>query len=347
MINDLRNDLNNIYRSKKKYLGIRTKERLIIYVIYLKYLCETNELKYEEVINSDKVYDENERFIKSFSLIREYMLSINALIRNFTTVTAKDMLMELINEKDDKSNFYCQNKKRIIYAYGVRYYLDSDDLDIYDVTGNTTYLIIKDKNDDLLEYFKIFDEILGVNNKYQSESEIDFKEYDNLSIFVSGPKYVDNDDANLFGYINKCIREINVSLYSKYYRFSKFSNVPDYINRRIVRYIKTILIKDSNMITMFNKDASEISIINCNNKNMDEIEEIIKKNRKQKDVLVKITYSEIINNGMRIGFNLYQKKKDDNEIDINKIVDENTQYLRRLNDLNEIVERETNKIFNL
>ena len=347
MINDLRNDLSNIYRSNKKYLGIGVREKLIIYVIYLKYLCEINKLKYEDVITSDEVYDESGLLIKGNLVIKEYMLSINALIRNFTFAKAKDMLMELINEKEDKNNFYCESKKRIIYSYGISYYYDSSDLDTYDINGNTTYLIKNVKNQDLYEYFKMFDEILGIKNKYLSESEINFKEYDTLSIFVLGPKYVNNDDAVLFSYINKWVQEINVSIYSKYSRFSKFGNVPGYVSRSIINYIKTILIKDSNMIIMFNNKVSEISIINCNNKNRDEIEEIITKNRKQKDVLVKTNYQELINNGMRIGFNLYQKKKDNNEIDINKIVDENTRYLKQLNNLNEIVERETNKIFNL
>ena len=137
MINDLRNDLNNIYKSNKTYLGIGVRERLIVYVIYIKYLCEINSLKYEEVINSDKVYKDEDILIKSRSLTRKYMASINALIRNFTGVKAKDMLIELINEKEDRTNFYYDSLKRIIYAYGIRFYYDGNDLDLYDISGNT------------------------------------------------------------------------------------------------------------------------------------------------------------------------------------------------------------------
>lgn len=75
--------------------------------------------------------------------------------------------------------------------------------------------------------------------------------------------------------------------------------------------------------------------------------EILKNvNRKQKDILVKITKQDIINNNYRIGFNLYQLEKTNKIKDINKIVDQNTRYLQRLNTLNQQVETQINKLLN-
>ena len=352
MINDLRNDLTNIFRNSKAYLSMIVKERLVVYIIYLKYLCEINKLEYEKVIHSDEIYDDKNLYYSPIYTSKINFQSINSLIRNFTNVNAKDMLMELINERND-SNFYSVKGKKIIDTYGISNYYDSDDISIYDIDGKTTY-VVSDKNANLMEYYKRFDKILGVTNKYLEKDEIDFKKYDNLCVFVTGPKYVNNDDGVLFKYIYDTAKIINVSLYSKYSRFSRFtlngySKDSEYrfLARFLAHHIKTVLIKDDNMIIMFTKEINEISIINCNNLNKDEIENIIIKNRKQKDVLVKTNYDELSKNGYRIGFNLYQKKIDDNEIDINKIVDENTNYLEELNKINEIVERETNEIFNL
>ena len=353
MINDLRNDITSVFRNNKQYLPIRVKERLMIYIIYLKYLCETNKLEYEKVIHSDEIYGPKELYFGVVPIDNINVHGLNALIRNFTNISAIDMLKELINELKDDNDFYSIKGKRIVDVWETGYYYRNEDLSMFDITGKTTY-VISPQNEELIEYFKIFDEILGVNNKYLKRDEIDYKKYDNLCIFVKSPKYVNNDDGVLFKYIYDSLKLINVSLYSKFSRFSRFTlngrskdKENRVLDRFLARHIKTVLIKEDNMIIIFNSLANEISIINCNKLTRDEIDDIITNNRKQKDVLVKTNYDELIKNGLRIGFNLYQKKKDNNEIDINKIVDENTYYLDELNTLNEVVERETNRIFNL
>ena len=56
--------------------------------------------------------------------------------------------------------------------------------------------------------------------------------------------------------------------------------------------------------------------------------------------------NDLIDNNYRIGFHLYELEKTNKIKDINKIVDENTNYLKRLNIINEKVEKEINKLIN-
>ena len=97
-----------------------------------------------------------------------------------------------------------------------------------------------------------------------------------------------------------------------------------------------------------NIESTEISIINYDKdkiNSLDKLYNIIKTNRKQKDILVKTTYNELRENNLRIGFNLYQLEKENKVRDINKIIDENTRLLEQLNDINEDVENYWNKLF--
>ena len=73
---------------------------------------------------------------------------------------------------------------------------------------------------------------------------------------------------------------------------------------------------------------------------------IIWRKRCLRILLVKIRYQDLVDNNMRIGFKLYQIERPDKIRDINKIVDENTRYLKRLNSINEIVEQEINILLN-
>ena len=264
-----------------------------------------------------------------------------------TNVSVYDLVQKkyiepIKNQKGDL-NFYQVNDKKIIYI--VEGLTRDYDYSLYDITGKTTYIANNESMVKLYDYFKIFDDVLGINNEYKNINDVNYENYDYLCIYDSAPRYLQHSNS-LNGFIYGKVNVVkNVILFSKY---SKISNFKD--GRLIAEYIKTIIIKDNNIAIFFDKNATEISIINGNNSKIqssDAIDEIIRKNRKQKDILVKTNYQELKNNNMRIGFNLYQMEKNTNSININKIVDENTEYLKELNSLNDVVERETNKIFNL
>ena len=345
MINELKNNINTVCRANRLMPSSRLNEVILIYLIYLKYLCEVGKYDYEEVINSENIYDIVLMPKALFKNLNEHGLAINSILRNYNYCKSRDLVIELIKSYDNEFKFLNDNK-RIVYVIGRPMWPNSyNTLDVYDIKGNTTYITENNAVKNYYSYFKVFDEILGIHNEYYDEDKIDYEKYDNLYIYDNVPKYLKKDD-DMYRYIYNHLSHVkNVVLYSKY---SKVSNFKEGIV--IADYIKTIIIKDNNVIIIFNKKVSEISIINGNNPkitNIEKLNEIITNNRKQKDILAKTNCEELRKNGMRIGFNLYQMEKDDNVIDINKIVDENTDYLKELNNLNEIVERETNKIFNL
>ena len=342
MINDLETRVINLFEKSEQVTSMAT-ETIAMYLIYLKYMCEIGEIEYEKIIYSDEIFDvfHIPRIVST--KINNNGIIINGMLRNFKETCAKDMVLAFLKNQKSNLDIYQVNDEKIIYMIGglVR----NCDFSLYDTNGKTTYISDSESVDRLYEYFKLFDKVLGIHNDYKSISDVEYEKYDYLCIYDNAPRYLQRN-SNLNNYIYGKINVVkNIILFSKY---SKISNFKD--GRLVAKYIKTIVIKGNNTAIFFDKDATEISIINGNNSKIqssETIDEIIKKNRKQKDVLVKTNYQELKNNNMRIGFNLYQMEKSDHNININKIVNENTNYLKELNSLNDIVEMETNKIFNL
>ncbi len=79
---------------------------------------------------------------------------------------------------------------------------------------------------------------------------------------------------------------------------------------------------------------------------LDKLFDIIKSNRKIKDVLIKTNENEIRSNNCRIGFRLYQMNLETKNRGINDIVDQNTLLINRLSNINKRVEVEIDKLFN-
>lgn len=194
------------------------------------------------------------------------------------------------------------------------------------------------------ETFKIFDKILNINNNYILLNDLNNYNYDYIYIYDNTLRFSKSSD-NLLETINKFLNiSKNIILIARYNKISNFRE-----GRFLTRFIKLILLDNKKAIIHFkkNKDNDEVTIINIDNiKDKNKILNIIKNNRKQKDILIKITYQDIRNNNYRIGFNLYQLEKTNKVKDINKIVDDNTKYLEKLNKINQIVEIEINKLLN-
>ena len=161
--------------------------------------------------------------------------------------------------------------------------------------------------------------------------------YDDIPRYLS-KKYSVYDTIHL-----NIIRNKNVVLYTTYHKISNFSE-----GRIDAKYLNKIIIDHADTIMLFSYDTNdEISIISTDKiTDRSKIDSIIKNNRKQKDVLIKITHQTLKENNLRIGFKLYQLENNAKLKDINKIVDENTRYLEKLNRINEKVEREINILLN-
>jgi len=334
----------NLLRDKYRFsIAIDGWNIFIAYLIYLKYLCDKGKYNYEEVIDSDDLYDitTEVKYLKRY-IIRYMsgdMLSINRIMVKIKDIDTKELLIGFLDYIDKAIYFHSDSDKVCYIGFDLYNY------NYYDDKGNSTY-IINDVYQDNYNIFKVFDEILGINNNYICDKDTDIKDFDYVYLYDDIPRYRTRNN-NIFEVIYEYIKNNNnVILCTNYNKISNFSS-----GRIVSKYLKTIILNNSNTTTLlFNDDNSNgnISIINYDERigSTSKLYNIIKSNRKQKDILVKINYKDFVDNNMRIGFKLYQIEKPNKIKDINKIVDENTRYLKRLNSINNIVEQEINILLN-
>lgn len=310
----------------------------IAYLIYLKYLCDTGKYKYEDVIASDNLYLLTKDMARLARVSNNGNIHINSLLRVIKDNDIKKLILEFLDYVEKPIEFHNDNDQ-LLYFHFYR-----NIFPYYNTNGNATYILDSYINDNY-DIFKIFDKVLGINNKYIETKNIDeLANYDYVYVYDDVPKYR-LSKYNVYNDINIYIKNNkNVVMYTNYNKISNFGD-----GRIISKYIKTVIINNNKAVMLFNNsNIKDISIISYNTKinSLDKLYTIIKNNRKQKDVLVKTTYEELKENNLRIGFNLYQLEKNNEIRDINKIVDENTEYLNILNIINEKVEKEINVLLN-
>ena len=337
MIKEILDELDNIGLQKKIKRLVNRENVFIAYLICMKYLCEIGEYHYEEVIENNSLY---EIFADIRKINRFYLgdcnLPVNRILIQLKKFNTKELLLEFL-ETMDKPIYWQEDKERIAFLN-----IEKNPFPFYYQKGNVTYISNMITND-WLGHFKIFDKILGIENHYLFINDVEIEKYDYIYLFDDKPK-LSSLRANLFNHLRTYIlHNNNIVLITNY---NKISNFRDGIF--LIRYIQTIIIEGDKTTICFKnqKEENEITIINYQKERIKDIQKVIKNNRKQKDVLIKVTHKELIENNYRIGFNLYQLEKTSKIIDINKIVDENTRYLKKLNSINEQVEREINKLLN-
>ena len=340
MIDSLKYEIKKILSKDTKYVSDRVIELNLFYLFNLKLLCDKHDYKYEDIVSLDSKLEVNEYPIISLGNIK-----INSLLSIIRYDSLEVLVKEFLSTYVKEPTFIPDNEKVICLMSKYNYSL-------YDETGNTTYVI-----DRLISYqyginvFKLFDEILNINNKYEEYNNINFDEYNYVYINDFAPKYlfIKEREDNVYKMIFFMLRRhlhINVILHTD---FKKVSNMNEF--KSLVEYLdKVIFYDDIKTYLLFkNKEDKSVSIIN-NNKDkvidISRLNEIIVNDRRIKDVLTKATTDEIANNCYRLGFRLYQDKIKDNKININEIVDENTRLIKELASLNREIEEEINKLMN-
>ena len=309
----------------------------------MKYLCDNGEYKYDEVIENDDLYEitDDIRCINSYihRLLHGNKFDINRILIKVKSFDIKDLLIEFLNYRNKPIYFHEDIDKVCYVNFSFNAY------DYYCDKGNASYVYDKYWIDNY-NIFKTFDKILGINNEYICDEDVDIKDFDYVYVYDNVPRYK-NKSNNIYDVMHTYIKNNkNVILCTYYNKISNFSD-----GRIISKYLKTIVLNNNNTATLlFTKENYNggISIINYDERigSTDKLYNIIKNNRKQKDILVKIGNKDLYDNNLRIGFRLYQIEKTNKIRDINKIVDENTMYLKKLNSINEIVEQEINMLLN-
>lgn len=339
MINELIRETGKKIRQKKGYVSANSIKRNLFKLLVLKYYCDKGILSYEELIKKEKIENIESPVNKEnkFNIIENTQLL--GLIQYYD-------LKKLIKEYSEKNKINLINEKNILCF--------STELNIenYDITGNTTYIIdqLQITNDEI-EVFKILDKMLEIENKYEKLENINIENYKQVIVYDNEPVYrfMRNSDTDIYDIIQKLIEKnnkLNITLQTS---FKKISNMKE--ARRLIKYLSYILLYDDEktFLCFKIKENDTISIIDYNKtkiKSIEKLKNIIKQNRKQKDILIKVTTKEIMDNYYRIGFKLYQDGHDNNKIDINKIVEENANLIEKLSYLDKRIQIEMNKLIN-
>ena len=331
MINDLKKEIE--YATSKYYYFHHKINTFIAYLIQLKYLCDTNVYSYEEVLLNDDLYELNCDIVRIKKYFKDDKILINRILLSIKNVDTKELLLEFLDSIDKP---LCLHEGNNVAYLNV----ENELFRFYSNKGNVTYVM---KSPEFFEIAKVFDKILNINNNYVLVDDFVKEDFDYIYIYDGSLRFsIYSEDV--LDEIKKLLGSNNIILIANYNKISNFRE-----GRFLTGYIKTIVLDNKKAYIVFQKprEDDQVTIISTDKiKDKTKLPSIIKNNRKQKDVLIKIRTQDLRENNYRIGFNLYKLEKTNIIKDINKIVDENTMYLERLNIINMTVQREINKLLN-
>lgn len=343
MLDNIIEEISKTVSKKRRYVTPVLIEMNLIPLLILKYLCDTKKYSYKELIQLENL--ENTEIFFEDSLIYFDDKKINKLLPLVEYEDITILVKEYLKSLKVGINISNNNEKKVCISTGYT-------TNLYDITGNTTYVIDKFNNETKkMCWFKFFDKVLNIKNEYITYNDLNITKYNLLYIHDFVPKYrfIRNSNNDLYDLIKKMISEnkdLNIILHTPYKKISNMNEA-----WYLLKYLNLVILYDEydTFLIFKHKEDEFISIINYDNikdKSISKLHTIIKNNRKQKDVLTKTTISDIRKNYYRIGFKLYQNKITPDISNINDIVSENTRLIDRLSDLNSQIEVEINKLIN-
>jgi len=343
MINNFIDEIAKQIQKDYKYVTEYMISRCFISMLVLKYYCDNSIYSYQEIINSPELKEIS--FPLDDLTVKIGPIKYPKLLAFIQYENLQDMVKEYLTDKNIGIDLINNDEKKLCITNKL-------DEEIYDLKGNTTYIIdkleisIKD-----VALFKFFDKVLGINNQYLKYDEIKKTDYNYLYIYDNTPRYrfIRNSENDVYYLIRRILYDNDKLTIILHTDFKKVSNMKEF--RYLVKYLSKIVLYDDEKTFLYfqTKDNDQVSIINYNHnkiKSVDQLHQIINNDRKQKDILVKTTVKDIQNNYYRIGFKLYQNKTINDARNINEIVDENTRLIEKLSHINENIEQEINKLIN-
>jgi len=308
-------------------------------ILSLKYLCDNNVLKYNDIM---KEHDLSTLKVNDKKLVFSLNINYKKLLHEIEYENLEDMIYEYINsDKEVYNKLSLSDERRLAF-------LDATivNASYYDLEGKTTYIFKDECESSIYLIFQFFDKVLNLKNDYKHIDEVNLDDYCEIHFYRMRLKYGTlNLDKKIFEEINYYVSKgLKVILYTNYSRINNYKN-----GNCTLRYLKNIIFLPNNKSILIydKKENDEISIINYTvENNLEKLKKIIINNRKVKDILIKIKINDIFNNNCRLGFRLYQLEYENKNKTINEIVDYNTRLIKRLERINEVVEKEINFLIN-
>ena len=211
MIQELTKNIHDILSVKtNSRLLLRRTDAFIAYLIYLKYLCDTRKYDYEEVIQSDQLYEitHDIKHIKSFYLSNE-TIPINLLLVKIKSIDTRKLLIEFLDSLK-KPVFVHQKDNTIAFVKII-----SNIYSYYCREGNATYLL--PRTDDV-QLFQAFDQILGIYNTYTPKKE----DIENIDyVYIIEPILRKDYNILISSYLDKNQHVVFLSSYRHICNFKK------------------------------------------------------------------------------------------------------------------------------
>ena len=195
MLNNFINELEKAITQQKKYITSTFLKENIYNLFILKYYCDKGKYSYEEIIKKGKL-EKTELPIEDgivFDIEYTHLLSM------IQYCDLKELIKEYINSK---KTAFIEDGKKLYFTTGLN-------IENYDITGNTTYVIDQLRIPlNKVRKFKMLDKILGINNKYLELKEVDFNEYQTIVIYDNEPiyKFIRNSENNIYYIIEKIMK---------------------------------------------------------------------------------------------------------------------------------------------
>ena len=343
MLDNLYEEITKLASKKRRFVTSSVTENILIPLLILKYLCDTKAYSYEEIVKLDSL--ENMEIKFEDNIIKFEESKTNKLLPLIQYEDLTSLIKEYLSTLKTGINIIPNNEKKVCISTMYT-------LNLYDTKGNTVYITTKySSGARQITWFKFFDKVLKIKNEYITYDELDITKYDKLYIHDFMPKYrfIRNSNNDIYDLIRKTMpknKNLSIILHTPYKKISNMNEA-----WYLLRYLNTVILYDDydTFLEFNHKDDDNVSIINyqnIKNKSLSKLYEIIKTNRRQKDILTKTTIGDIRKNYYRIGFKLYQDKITPDVTNINDIVAENTRLVQELSDLDSQIEVEINKLIN-
>lgn len=354
--------INLISKECKKNEGLIPQKKLdeiYLYLTFILYLSTKKEEKatIKKLLEPADLTEFYNYILKNYKVRNYYVkyLNLKSLLKIIKNLNYKDLIADFLQEKKDIENqrleIFKSPKDKVLYINTEElfsnYIKDNKNGDYMIETLDSKYSLS-------YAYFQILDKMLGKNiNYYQKYNEINIDDYDVIIINDTDPyyKYSANKENlikeidNKFYYKN--IYKGKIILKTNYNKISHFK-YPYLIKCHLSKVLLHENVKDITVYMEFtydNKDSISLILLNdiLANDNT-KLQKIIESNRSKKGTLIKVTPEDIKKNNYRISFKMYQSENIAKVKEINDIVDENTYLTKKLEELNETIEAEVNKL---
>lgn len=314
---------------------IPSPSRVFHFVMLMKYLVETNNLSYQDIMNDkvDELFDLLHKTCDDFTIFNVYINRIRdyKLYKLLKYVAFDDYA---ISNYDNivLDNYIDSSKKYLFVANGDIPYLPYKNVDVFDDTFRSKKL--NKYTPKCFEYF-VYDKILGIERKfYTSSFEID-EEYDAI-IFINGSsKFMDYHSYLL----SKNIRMLNIPVFAiyQYRQISKLRLINHrlhdlnkiIINNNIANLIFDHCKKEINKpISQIKVNIKDISLVPC-----EKISEILSSDEIIPGISTNATLEDLENHNYRVGISTYENNDEHNKII--QLIDKNEEITNRIHKLDE------------